>query len=79
MTSFYNSPGFTNEKLYIYEATEIEKVNQPLEQDPDEMIEVLKLNFEDAWDFMKQGYISDSKTVFALYYWQQKKVGEQDV
>lgn len=79
LTSFYNSPGFTNEKLYIYEATEIEKVDQPLEQDPDEMIELLKLTYDDAWNYMKQGYISDSKTVFALYYWKQKKAGEQDV
>lgn len=79
VTSFYNSPGFTNEKLYIYKATEIEKVEQPLEQDPDETIEVLKLTYEEAWDYLEQGYISDSKTVLALYYWKLIKAGELDV
>lgn len=79
ITAFYNSPGFTNEKLYIYKANEIEKVENPLAQDDDENIELVKLSYEKAWDYLERGLISDSKTVFALYYWKLLKEGNQSV
>lgn len=77
ITEFFNSPGFTNEKLYIYEASEIIKVDEPLPQDDDEHLEVVKLSYDQAWDYFNKGLISDSKTVFALYYWKMKKEGVQ--
>lgn len=79
VTGFYNSPGFTNEKLYLYKADGIEKVENPLAQDDDETIEVLKLTYDEAWDYLEKGLISDSKTVFALYYWKLLKAGEDHV
>lgn len=79
ITEFYNSPGFTNEKLYIYEASDIEKVDNPLPQDDDENLELVFLTYEEAWQYLEEGLISDSKTVFALYYWKLKKAGETDV
>lgn len=72
VTEFYNSPGFTNEKLYLYESEHLTQVEEPLDQDPDEFIEVVKLSYDQAWDLVDQGLINDSKTIFALYYWQLK-------
>lgn len=68
-TSFYTSPGFTNELVYIYRAEGLTKVDQPLAQDEDEFIEILTLSFEEAWEAYEQQLIIDSKTVFALFYW----------
>lgn len=72
VTEFYNSPGFTNEKLYLYESQHLTQVKEPLAKDPDEFIEVVKLSYDQAWDLVDQGLINDSKTIFALYYWQLK-------
>lgn len=79
ITEFYNSPGFTNEKLFIYEADNIVTVEEPLQQDDDENLEVIKLSYDEAWDYFDKGLINDSKTVFALYYWKMKKEGEESV
>lgn len=74
VTSFYSTPGFTDEYLEIYEATDLEKVEDALEQDEDEFIELLALTYEEAMEAYEKGELCDSKTVFALFYWQLKKL-----
>jgi len=74
VTSFYSTPGFTDEKLYIYEATELELVENPLSLDEDETIEILELTYDEAWRAYEEGLINDSKSVFALFYWKMKKL-----
>ncbi|WP_034550707.1 NUDIX hydrolase [Carnobacterium funditum] len=76
-TSFYTSPGFSNEFLYIYRAEELTRVDQPLAQDEDEFLELVTLSFEEAWVAYEKKLIIDSKTVFALFYWKMKKEMEQ--
>ena len=60
------------DRLYLYESEHLTQVEEPLDQDPDEFIEVVKLSYDQAWDLVDQGLINDSKTIFALYYWQLK-------
>lgn len=74
VTSFYTTPGFTDEKVYIYEANDLEMVEEPLEKDEDETIEILELTYDQAWEAYEKGFINDSKTVFALYYWKIKQL-----
>lgn len=74
VTSFYNTPGFCNEKLTIFEASELVAVDNPLAQDEDENLRVMTLTFEEAWELMESGRICDSKTVFALFYWKMKQL-----
>lgn len=69
VTSFYSTPGFTDEYLEIYEAKGLSKVANPLEMDEDESIELIEVTFDEAWDLYEQKLIRDSKTVFALFYW----------
>lgn len=74
VTSFYNTPGFCNEKLTIFEVSELVAVDNPLAQDEDENLRVMTLTLEEAWGLMESGRICDSKTVFALFYWKMKQL-----
>ena len=73
VTSFYSTPGFTDEFLEIYEAHGLQKVENPLPQDEDEFIEVVELDYDEAMDAYARGELCDSKTVFALFYWKMKR------
>lgn len=74
VTSFYSTPGFTDELLEIYEAYELEPVDNPRAHDEDEFIEVVALDFDEAMDAYANGELCDSKTVFALFYWNMRRL-----
>lgn len=74
VTSFYSTPGFTDEFLEIYEAHGVSKVDDPLPKDDDEFLEVVTLDFDEAMDAYSRGELCDSKTVFALFYWQMRRL-----
>lgn len=74
VTSMYSTPGFTDEYLVIYEAQDLKKVENPLTQDEDELIELVTLTYEEAKEAYTKGELCDSKTVFALFYWELKKL-----
>lgn len=76
VTSFYSTPGFTDEYLEIYEANGLKKVETPLAMDEDETIELIEVTFDEAWDLYEQKLLRDSKTVFALFYWKMKRLQE---
>jgi ADP-ribose pyrophosphatase len=64
LAEFYSTPGFCQEKLYVYLATELTPCAQNL--DHDELIEVVYLPFAGAVEMVERGEIEDSKTVIAL-------------
>lgn len=68
---FYHSPGFCDEYLHIFLAKELHQVENPRAMDADENLEVLALSYEEALDYYLQGEICDSKSVYALLYWQK--------
>ena len=73
----YLSPGFANELLHIYHAVNIEKVEQPLAQDEDEVLELYALTLAEAKQAMSDQVICDAKTIYAIQYWginEQRKV-----
>lgn len=70
VTSFYSTPGFTDELLEIYEARDLVTIKDSLAQDEDEFIEVVTLTYDEAMDAYAREELCDSKTVFALFYWQ---------
>lgn len=74
VSSYYSTPGFTDEFLEIYEANRLIKIENPLPKDEDETIELLELTFEEAWKEYEKGNLRDSKSVFALFYWKLKIV-----
>ncbi len=63
--AIYSTPGFCNERLYLYLARELQSVNP--DHGHDEVIEVHWLPFSDAFAMAREGAISDAKTVAALF------------
>lgn len=66
--SFYPTPGFCGEELHIYEAHDCVKIENPRAMDDDEDIEVLAVDVEEAYHWVQQGIIKDSKTMLAIQY-----------
>jgi len=62
----YSTPGFCNEKLHIYLATELTQVGQNL--DDTEKIDVVPVKLEKALEMIQSGEIHDAKTIAALLY-----------
>ncbi len=64
LTEFYVSPGFLSEKMFVYLATDLTETQQNLEED--ELIEIEKITFEQAFEKIKNGEIEDAKTMLGL-------------
>lgn len=77
LASMYLSPGFSNELLHIYSAENLVKIENPLPQDEDEVLELYELTFAEAKQALADGLICDAKTIFALQYWELKQKGDR--
>jgi ADP-ribose pyrophosphatase len=64
LAEFYSTPGFCEERLYVYLATDLQPVEQNL--DHDEFVEVVYLPFTEAVMMAERGEFEDSKTIIAL-------------
>ena len=64
LADFYSTPGFCEERLYVYLATELEQAEQRL--DHDEFVEIVYLSLNEAVAMAERGEIEDSKTIIAL-------------
>lgn len=78
LTSFYTSPGFANELLHIYVARDLRKMEQPLAQDADEFINLVKVTPEEAEQLIEQQFIHDAKTMYAMQYWKLQLLIEEN-
>jgi len=70
VAGMYVSPGFADEILHIFYAENLKKVENPLPQDEDEVIELYELTLEQAKQEVESGLICDAKTLFAVQYWE---------
>ncbi|UOQ85935.1 NUDIX hydrolase [Gracilibacillus salinarum] len=68
VTSFYTSPGFADEIIYLYQTETLSKLEQPLETDEDEFVELIELTLEEAEALVESEEIHDAKTAYALLY-----------
>jgi ADP-ribose pyrophosphatase len=64
LTEFFVSPGFCEEKMWVYLATELTATTQRLEDD--EILEVMRLPFAEALEMISDGEIEDAKTIIGL-------------
>lgn len=62
---FYPTPGFCDEKLYLYLAHGVE-LNSELTPDEDEFVDVITYPLAEALAMLKTGEITDGKTIMAL-------------
>ena len=64
VSSIFTAPGFTDEVIHIYKATELTKGRQQL--DRDEVLEIIEVSMHDAIVMIQTGTIRDAKTMVGL-------------
>jgi ADP-ribose pyrophosphatase len=64
LTEFFVSPGFCEEKMWLFLATELTETSQRLEAD--EILEVVRVPFSEALEMITDGEIEDAKTIIGL-------------
>jgi ADP-ribose pyrophosphatase len=64
LTEFYVSPGFCEEKMWVYLATNLRETAQRLEAD--EIVEAVRLPFSRALEMISSREIEDAKTIIGL-------------
>lgn len=67
---YYTSPGFADELMRAFVATDLHEVGQRLE--PGEDIEVRSVPLEEALDMTVDGRIRDGKTIATLLMWERR-------
>lgn len=70
LISFFTTPGFCNELLHIYIATDLKKV--ATNQEAHEIIEIHKLKPQEIEELINKKEIEDSKTLIALLMYKNK-------
>ena len=66
LSEFYVSPGFLQEKMFVFMATGLVEVGQKLEDD--ELLSIKRLAFPEAFKMIKNGDIEDAKTIIGLIF-----------
>lgn len=64
ITQIYTSPGFADEKIYIFKAENL--VKSELMKDEDEFINIYRYRPDEAFEMIKNDKIRDAKTIAAL-------------
>src|SRR5438309_7769054 len=64
LCEFFVSPGFCEEKMWLYLATDFKETKQRLEDD--ELIEIVRLPIDRALQMITDGEIEDAKTIIGL-------------
>ena len=67
---FYSAIGFCNERLKLYLASDLVKVENPRPQDEDETLELIEVSLAEAKKLIQSGQICDAKTIIASQYWE---------
>ncbi|MGV2998905.1 NUDIX hydrolase [Streptococcus suis] len=68
LADFYSAIGFCNERIYLYLAENLVKVENPRPMDEDEGIELYEVTLDQALDLVASGDICDAKTIMAIQY-----------
>ena len=63
----YTTPGYTDEKIYLFEARDL-LPSREYEKDDDEIIEVVDIATKDLAAMIHEGTIVDAKTICLIYH-----------
>ena len=64
LSEFFVSPGFLEEKMWVYLATEL--IQGKPQPDEDEVLDVVRMPIGDALEMITSGEIQDAKTIIGL-------------
>ena len=73
--AFVSTPGFCDEKIWIYKAIQPKETNHRLDLDEDEDIELCWMDIDEAYQKCMNGEIIDAKTILAI---QHAKMEERE-
>ncbi|MFA5524263.1 MAG: NUDIX hydrolase [Tissierellales bacterium] len=65
LLEYYSSPGYTNEKIHIFMATEV--TIGEAEPEEDEYIDIVKVKIDHALKMINDGEIKDGKTIIGIH------------
>ncbi|MDO4670250.1 MAG: NUDIX hydrolase [Aerococcus sp.] len=77
LVGFYVSPGYLDEYLELYLATDLEKVANPRPQDEDEFLELEWLTLCECEEAIARGEICDAKTIWAVEYMKRRQLEDE--
>ena len=63
----YTTPGYTDEKIFLFEARDL-SLSREYEKDDDEIIEVVDIATKDLAAMIQEGTIVDAKTICLIYH-----------
>lgn len=75
LTSFYPSPGISNERMWVFVAREL-TVGSPA-REANEEIENLVVSWEETLSMVDRGEIHDAKTLLAILQWERRRAALQ--
>lgn len=64
---FYATPGFSDEKMYLYYARSLTKGT--MHPDEDEFVDVFGYGRQEVLTMLQNGDVNDAKTIVGLYWW----------
>lgn len=70
LTKMVLTPGFSNEVLTLFLATNLELMEESLPLDEDEFLDVHYFTLDEAKALIQAGDICDAKTLWAIQYWE---------
>ena len=68
LTMIHTTPGFCDEKIYLFVATGLTVDEGAAMREPDEFMELVRLPLSQAIGLIRDGQISDGKTICAVLY-----------
>ena len=75
---FYTAPGFANELMHLYLATELTAIPGYTGPDTDERIEVRRVAVGDVVAMAASGRIEDAKTILSVF-WLERLISQGDI
>ncbi len=72
LASVWTTPGFTNEIIHLYLATQLKAAS--LERDADEFLEIVRLSKTELLDYLSDNNVIDGKTALTLSMVEMKKL-----
>lgn len=66
LTSVYTTPGFTDERIHLFAATNLSPV--PARREPDEFVEVHDVPWDHLMELIRKGDVVDGKTIMAILF-----------
>ena len=73
MFEMYLSPGYSNEYMYAYLASQLRHVGEQPEYG--EEIEILKLSYKELLEMVRKGLVEDAKSIATILYYEKYKKG----